>query len=440
LTRTSERVLRARPGLLMLLILTGALAFAMGGCGEGRPDTKVVIIGIDGLEWQLVDPLLEEGKLPNLAGVIERGVRADLLSLEPEQKSPIVWTTIATGKGPQKHGITDYLDDTDEQPLINSLGWRARSVWDILGEKGYSVGVINWLVTWPAYEVNGYLVTDRIGYAPEDGHDPIPRVTHPDELVEELAPYRKPYSHTTDEEIAPFMDGDAWKSEHGTGTPEWNGAETVRTFYAQDHTALNVAKHLLESREQPDFLAVYVLGVDRCCHAFWGQMRPWTVNIHMSEQFIDTFDETILRYYEHMDEILGELLAALDEDSTVIVCSDHGFRGPHRTKEGTKLGIAMHRNVGVLAAEGPGIRRGVEGVDASVFDITPTVLELFGEPVGRDMDGFVLSSILEQEHLEENPVGYVDTYETGERGSSEPVESPVDEEIKEQLRSLGYIE
>lgn len=434
-----------RSTLDTLLVLSVALALVamavlLGGCGEPRPDTKVVIIGIDGLEWQLIDPMLEEGKLPNLASVIERGMRADLRSLEPKQKSPIVWTTIATGKGPQKHGITDYLDDTDEQPLINSLGWRSRSVWDILGEKGYTVGIVNWLVSWPSYEVNGYLVTDRIAYAPEDGHEPIPQLTYPEELGEELAPHRKPYSHTTDEEIAPFMDGDSWKSEYGVGTPEWNGAETIRTFYAQDHSVLNVTKHLLESREQPDFLGVYLLGVDRCCHAFWGQMRPWTVNIQMSDRFIDTFDSTIVRYYEHMDTILGELLDAIDDDSTVIVCSDHGFRGPYRTKEGTKLGTAMHRSVGVLAAMGPGIRQGGDQADASVFDITPTVLALFGEPVARDMDGFVMTEFLEQEVIDRNPVTYIETYERERDRSSEPVESPVDDEIKEQLRSLGYIE
>ena len=427
--------------VLLLALAVGVALLAQSGCG-GRPDTKVAIIGIDGMDWQLIDPMIEQGRMPNLAALIDRGVRADFHSLEPEQKSPTIWTTIATGKGPQKHGITDFLEDTDEQPLFNSLGWRARPVWDILGEKGYTVGVINWLVSWPALPVNGYFVSDRIAYTPEDGYEDAPETTYPEELLDELEPYRRSAVDTGDDEIAFLMNGDLWRSEHGIETPEWGGGETVRSLYAQDRTSLDVAQYLLSSREQPDFFAVYFLGVDRCCHRFWGQMRPWTVDLIMSDEFIETFENTIERYYEHMDAMLGQLLDSLDENSTVIVCSDHGFRGPLRTKEGIKLGIAMHRPTGVFVAAGPGIRSGAQVTDASVLDVAPTVLALFGEPVGRDMDGFVLTGVIDEERLSDEPVAYVETYEkeNGRPAREEPVESPMDEEIKEELRSLGYIE
>ena len=162
-TRRKVVPVAARVAALLFAVLAVVALVAAGGCGsrtDARP--KVVIIGIDGLDWNVADPLLEEGRLPNLARIIERGVRADFQSLEYGIKSPIIWTTIATGKGPQKHGIADYLEDTEDAPLFNSNGWRARAVWDILGEKGYAVGVINWMVSWPAQPVNGYNVSDRI--------------------------------------------------------------------------------------------------------------------------------------------------------------------------------------------------------------------------------------------------------------------------------------
>jgi hypothetical protein len=284
-------------------------------------------------------------------------------------------------------------------------------------------------------------VTDRILFSPEDGYDPIPQVAYPEGLAEELEPYVVPITATADSSIAGLLNGDLWRGEDAadfTVNPVWS----IKSYYANDLTVVGVSRHLLSSREQPDFTAIYLIGLDRCCHAFWGPMQPWTVDIVTPDGFNETFGDVIPRYYERIDQMIGEILDAVDGNSTVIVCSDHGFRGPHRTKEGTQLGIQMHSLDGVLAAMGPGIRKGAEPRDASVFDITPTILALFGEPVARDMDGFVIEEAVSEEHLERYPVTYIDTYETGEARKlpDEPLESPVDDEIKEQLRSLGYID
>lgn len=423
-----------------------ALAAACaGGCSGGEVPRvrKVVVLGIDGMDWHIIDPLLEEGRLPNIAGLIDRGVRADLRSLEPVMKSPIIWTTIATGKGPRKHGITDFLEGTDEAPLFNSDGWRARAVWDILSEKDYTVGMVNWMVSWPAKPVNGYNVTDRIIYRPEDGFDPIERVTHPDELADELMPYARPVGDVREEELAPFLNGDTWLEDPTVSLTD--AVMTFRDVYGNDETVRGVTRHLLESKEQPDLFGVYFNGVDVSSHFFWGPMDPSTVDIQMDPQMVSACSDIIPRYYERMDGIIGEILDLVDDDSTIILCSDHGFRGPHRTPGGLKLGIWMHRPIGVLVAAGPGIRPGGQVRDASVFDITPTLLALLGEPVARDMDGFVLEDMLSDDFLDAHPVRYVDTYETGEgRNDTEAAESPVDDEIddemRERLRSLGYIE
>jgi predicted AlkP superfamily phosphohydrolase/phosphomutase len=336
-------------------------------------------------------------------------------------KSPIIWTTIATGKGPQKHGISDFLQGADAQPLFNSDGWRARPIWDILSEKGLTVGVINWMVTWPAQPVNGYIVTERILYRPEDGFEPTERVTYPGELDQELAPYARPISDVADDELAPLLNGDAWKD--GSNTAVASAVSTLKDVYGNDETVRGVTKYLLDSRKQPDFFAVYFGGVDMSSHFFWGPMDPTTVDIQMDPEMVKTCSDIIPRYYQRMDGIIGEILERLDEDSTIILCSDHGFRGPYRTpKAGAKI------------------------TDASVFDVTPTILALLGEPVGRDMDGFVLESAISPARLREVPVTYIDTYETtsyaprAAEQTTEPVQSSVDDEIKERLKSLGYIE
>jgi predicted AlkP superfamily phosphohydrolase/phosphomutase len=437
-SKRDRPVAAGRAALICALVAVLAILAIASGCGRGegaRP--KVVLIGIDGLDWNVADPLLREGKLPNIARIIEGGVRADFQSLEYGSKSPIIWTTVATGKGPQKHGIADFLENSDEAPLYNSNGWRARAVWDILGEAGYTVGVINWMVSWPAQPVNGYNVTDRIVFSEGDGFDPIERTTYPEELLEELKPLQSVARELPDEKVAPLVNGDDWREG---GVPACvDAALTIRIVYSNDQTVTNVAKHLLETREQPDLFAVYLNGADVSSHYFWGPMDPSTVDLRMPDELVEMCKDVIPRYYQRVDGIVGEVLDRIDEDSTVILCSDHGFQGPVRTRQGLRLGIWMHRPVGVFAAKGPGIAPGRGPIDVSVFDVTPTLLALFGVPIGRDMDGFVMNDVLEQDVLD--AVEYVDTHERpGDARDEEPIESPVDDEIKERLKSLGYIE
>jgi predicted AlkP superfamily phosphohydrolase/phosphomutase len=425
---------------LAVAALAVAAALAGGGCGGEEIPAKLVIIGVDGMDWKLADPLIAEGRMPNLQRIIEDGVSRDFHSLEPQTKSPTIWTTIATGKSPRKHGISDFVEGTDEAPLYNSLGWRALPVWTILGDRGYSVGVVNWMVSWPAKPANGYWVSDRVGYSAADGFDEIEYVAYPPELAPELVPHAKAVSETSNEEIAYFMNGDDWATAE-----EWDiygGVEGFREIYAADETIRQTVRYLLESRGTPDFLGVYFNGVDICSHRYWAQMDPSTVDLIMTQEFIDTFADLIPRYYEHIDTIIGEIVDLVDEGTTVMVLSDHGFRGPHRDRDGLHLGTWMHRPIGVFAAAGPAIAASTERTgDASVMDVTPTILALFGEPVARDMDGYVLTDVIDEAFLKRNPVDYIDTYESGAPDAEgEALESPVDEEIKERLRSLGYIE
>jgi len=433
-----------RPVALAALVLAGlttVLLVGVGGCGGGQPETKVVLLGIDALDWHLADPLIEAGRLPNIEAVLEQGTRADLRTIEPLIKSPMIWATIATGKGPRKHGISDFVEDTETAPLFNSFAWRARPIWDILGGRGYRVAVLNWMVTWPARETNGYWISDRIPFAPEDGFEPIQDVTYPADLVERLAPLRKATTATTDDEIASFLNGDTWRTTESLDIQ--GGVESFRSIYANDQSVRNIALHLLETEDDLDFFAVYLNGLDLCCHRYWGQMDPSSVNARLSDESIATFSDVIPRYYEHVDDFVGEVLERIDDRTTLVICSDHGFAGPHRSDQGIRFGIWMHGPLGALAAMGPGIDTGEPLGEASVFDVTPTLLALYGLPVARDMDGFVLEDLIDDERLEATPVEYIDTYEINSRFTGDvsvTTESAVDEEIKERLRSLGYIE
>ena len=97
-----------RAARILFLVAGVCVAAFLGsaGCGVGSPPTdRILFVGIDSADWNVIDPLIEQGKLPNLSALVKSGVSCDLHSLEPKQKSPTIWATIATGKLPDKHGI-----------------------------------------------------------------------------------------------------------------------------------------------------------------------------------------------------------------------------------------------------------------------------------------------------------------------------------------------
>src|SRR6185295_2234345 len=126
----------------------------------------VVLIGLDGADWNIIDPLIAAGKMPNLAALIERGSRGRLLTLSPTL-SPVIWTTIATGVKPERHGIVDFTainKDTGAAVPVTSNLRRVPALWNILSDAGRTVGFVGWWASFPAEKVNGYIVSDRIAY------------------------------------------------------------------------------------------------------------------------------------------------------------------------------------------------------------------------------------------------------------------------------------
>ena len=124
---------------------------------------KVVLLGFDSCDPDLVDQMIRDGKLPNFARMRRDGASGTLESTVPPL-SPVVWTTIATGMPPERHGILDFVTGTPAgvRPVDSSLR-QADTFWDDMSRCGETVGVVGWLCTWPAEKVNGFLVTERMG-------------------------------------------------------------------------------------------------------------------------------------------------------------------------------------------------------------------------------------------------------------------------------------
>ena len=211
--------------------------------------------------------------------------------------------------------------------------------------------------------------------------------------------------------------------------------------YARDATYFRMLDRLFE-RETFDFVAHYVNGPDIASHYFWKYLFPeeWPRPIPAEE--LRRGADVIARYYVYLDESIAPLLAQADERNVVIVVSDHGFvtgdRSDSPNISGTHYRAAPP---GVLLMAGGGLPRGGTIGLAEIVDVTPTVLHLLGQAVGKDMDGRVLPVVEEVVRERGREVLFVATHEDGTRpAGNEPLASGQDTAIAERLRALGYID
>ena len=114
-----------------------------------EPPRKIVCIGVDGGDWQIIHPMIGEGLLPNFARFVEQGATGPLLSMEP-MLSPLLWTTMATGKLPEEHGILNFTaidPETGEKIPITRMYRKVDAFWNMMSDYGRTVDIVGWLVT-----------------------------------------------------------------------------------------------------------------------------------------------------------------------------------------------------------------------------------------------------------------------------------------------------
>ena len=451
-----------RLATLALITLTLLL-----GCSEGeRADapetgaTKVVFFGVDSANWNVLRPMIEEGQLPTIAKLVSDGSFGILESGEPIQ-SPQMWTSIATGVVPERHGITRFtakVEGGDREVPVTSNMRKVKAFWNILSENDVTVGVVAWWPSWPAEEVNGFVIAQRAWPVNWSQHgipwgaerdrygrlvvEEFPGRTYPEELYEEFVPFITTEEDVTTEQLDMFFAD----SRFADPEEEFN----ARWAFAKDKSFAEAGLHFLLKYE-PEVFAIYFQGTDVVSHYYWGYQKEEGFDV---EPIAGRMYGGIVRnYYKFIDKVMADYIDAVGDDCAVIFVSDHGFetkqdlkvrweRGEEiRTVEGNYDVPWDHGLDGAFIVSGPGIKSGYRAADASVMDITPTLLAYLGLPTARDMDGKPMADVFEPGFLADNPIGYVDTYETGEtRGDEAPMESPMDEGLKEKLRALGYIE
>jgi predicted AlkP superfamily phosphohydrolase/phosphomutase len=429
--------------LLTALLLLAGITYRSARAGE-KP--RVLLVGIDAGEWDVLGPLLDRGQCPNFAKLRARGSAGKLRSLIPLTRSPVIWATIATGKTPEKHGVLDFLvraerpdaeappgkKRTNERPRpMTSNLWKARPVWRILSGLGHTVGVVGWWTTWPAQAVNGDLVSDYVQYDSQ-WSQAASRLTYPDSLTPMVRRLRRTAVSVSWAEVFQFV-----APIDTTHVTERQKAivENLKLFYAADMTFYRVGMELYRKRH-PDFFTVYFRGVDEISHMYWDAATDRHFDPPLSPAELAWIRPLIPNYYIFTDRLMGDFVKEAGANTDVIVCSDHGFGGG-----GT--GVMAHKPDGIIFMAGPHMVKGGTITGATVMDITPTILAALGLPTARDMDGRPIpgglqTAVVKRMEREDR----LPTYETArsEGEKEEPLRSPVDDELRERLRSLGYIQ
>jgi len=426
-----------------LLAAVALASLVLPACG-GKPPARsgrVFLIGLDGATWDKIDPLLAQGRLPHLAGLLEEGVRAPLASLVPT-RSPALWTTVATGKDFDKHGINDFTTTVREDGTVTESVMHmtsnmrtTKALWNIVGEQLGTTAFVGWWVTWPAEPVDGTIVSSHVPLeqtggkaAPTKGtllaSDPAGQ-TWPPELFGELAPLVRTKESVTFAEARHFMDVREEEMDRDI-------VEGFRWAFAADETYRAVIRRLLAEEPDHDVYGLYFSGIDVVCHRYWKFLEPHRYRSVNPEE-IPRFRGLIDRYYEYTDGLLGEILAHRRPGDTFLVLSDHGFHA-----NGHADGPP-----GILVVAGEHVSREGRLESPELVDITPTVLALLGLQVAEDMDGRVLDELFDEPWRRAYPRTKVPTYDTPEwlaARDTAPIASEVDAELMERLRGLGYIE
>ena len=512
----------------------------MGSSAAHALPTKTLFVGLDCATHWIVEKLVAAGDLPHLASLMEQGVTFCTETDEPVV-SPVVWTSIASAKVPDKHGIKSFHG--------TSASVRTKRIWDIFEERGFAVGIMGHFLTWPPRSLNGFMIPDLLA---------LDAQTYPPEykFIRQLTESSKAGKRQSYAEMA-GMAWMAWRagircSTLGVALRELLRRKLDRRDFRDVQYQVRVLKQRLYGdlfialcrRYRPAYAFFHNHLIDTSSHIFWQFLEPEKFD-GVAPADVERFGTRLYDAYREADLTLGRILRLADEHTLVIAASDHGakaavnqalewripaihterlmkavgvekevsysnvgfdimvkprietpgskeklkalflsitlkeegvplfrilehdssnlwlrlnntiveFDGRHiqvngdtyplddfvKTTGDRTSGIHDGKNA-ILVMKGPGLKHGVKfSTKAQVLDIVPTILALNGMPVAQDMDGRVLQEALGDEFLRHHPIHLIDSYDDPETGQGAQPDMESSEELKSQLRALGYL-
>ncbi len=407
-----------------------------------RKAKKLILLGWDAADWKIIHPLLDSGQMPALKRLIENGVMGNIATLDPPL-SPMLWTSIATGKTADKHGILGFAEpdpNTGKVRPVSVTSRNVKAIWNILAQNNIKSHVVGWWPSHPAEPIDGVYVSNQFAKPRASVNEPWPlteNCIHPKSLEDTLAQLRVHPGELSFAHLIPFVP-EAIKIDQEKD----KSLASIAALLANGSSLHAAATWILQNQEW-EFLALYLNEIDLFSHTFM-RFHPPKMEDANAEQY-ELYKNVINSAYRFHDMMLERLMELAGPDATFVLVSDHGFHSDHlrpRALPDDPAAPALeHAPYGIFCVSGPAIKKDERVFGATLLNITPTILHLFGLPVGRDMDGQAHAEILE----EIRPVEFIDSWESiaGSDGqhAGELREDPwAAQEALKQLVDLGYIE
>ncbi|MEW6733803.1 MAG: alkaline phosphatase family protein [Acidobacteriota bacterium] len=267
---------------------------------------RVLIIGLDGMTFNFIDPLIAAGRLPTIARLIAEGVRSPLETVFPPITS-VAWTSFITGKNPGKHGILEFIQRRHGQAretAANAAQRSGKALWDLFSEAGRRVIITNFPITYPPTRVNGCMISDFM--TPRGRRD----ITYPAELLHDLESRFGPYKLYMTETYA-----------------RGNVPAVLAELFEELEYKSKINCHLMRNQDW-DLLVTHIWGTDRCQHELWHIIDPSHPR-HDAEE-AQTFREQVYGYWEAVDREVARMIEAAGSSTAVLIASDHGFGPAHK--------------------------------------------------------------------------------------------------------------
>ena len=439
------------PLAMLLPSSTGAHARRDGGSiptlspPQRVANAPVVLIGLDGIDAKLLEAGIATGRLPRFRSFMEEGF-VSRLDFGDVPLSPIIWTSLSTGKTRHQHGIHDFV--TIRSPLFrqelgtwytsippgfavksvmvrlkrfglitervaNGLDRRGPSIWQLLSAHDMRSIVVNYMVSWPAEDVNGAFISQYMYHHSTD--------------VKQVRPTA----------ISPSVDLPSFGFENPPGVVETLELEPPRKVptgpielaEAEFEYVADIALRLAEV-EPFDLLTFYTHWPDTFNHT----MTPVDYESALSGEFSTEVSAELLACLARVDRFLADL-AQRAETANFIVVSDHGVQLGH---DGKNVVVQhVHAPPGIFLGAGPNISPNRVVGSISMLDVVPTLLTYYGLPVAEDMPGQVVQELL---GVGDGPRAVATYDELIENSRVTPDEAPDLTDVEERLRALGYVQ
>jgi predicted AlkP superfamily phosphohydrolase/phosphomutase/Tfp pilus assembly protein PilF len=390
--------------------------------------SRVALFGIDGADWELITSLVRGGAMPNLEALIDSGTTGILQSIQPTA-GPVVWTTMATGVAPDRHGVLDYFDRRQELTPIDARYRSVPALWEIATAFQRPATTVNWWTAWPPTQFSGTVagvpVVDQ------------PNAVYPQEHLERTRQVHTPEQTIEFQQISRFVNvpESAWREAAADPT---HPVSLLRSILSSGWSSHRAALELYRAT-QPALMMKLYEGPDTINHLFGPYHPPFRQGVDTDE--FRRYWPAVATYYSEVDRMLGEWRQTLDHDTTILIVSAHGMAwGPTRPRRPPESRIALgdHRLNGIFIASGNLVSPSRLRRNLSIYDIAPSVLALLGLPQADEMPGEFISWAFE--NVEPVTGILLHSYHDLLDRSTQPVSVGANEaQYRSRLEAIGHV-